>query len=152
MSGRLRDVLARELAAIEVYADLLEGEATALSTGDFAGLPALAERKSELAREISVLGQERDTEQQALGFASGRTGADAACAAAGAQTLQAWHAVLESAALAHDRNHRNGVMIHTHLDFTRKTINFLQAGGQPLYGPDGSHKAGAGSGHSLARG
>lgn len=66
--------------------------------------------------------------------------------------MLAWQDVLDSAAAAHIRNHRNGVMIHTHLDFTRKTLGFLQASGQPLYGPDGSHKSGGGGRISLAQG
>ena len=60
--------------------------------------------------------------------------------------------MLERAALARSHNHRNGVMIHTHLDFTRQSISFLQAKGRPLYGPDGSHHTGAASGNQLAVG
>ena len=148
----LLDLLERERSAIEVFIELLEREAAAMTDGDFKQLPALAERKSELADQIKALGQQREQQQQALGYASGRGGADAACAAGGKALQQAWHGLLERAAQAHLLNHRNGVMVHTHLDFTRQTIGFLQAGGQPLYGPDGSHKTGASGGNSLALG
>lgn len=87
-----------------------------------------------------------------MGFTADRAGAQA-CAAAGGQTFQhAWSSLLERAQQAREHNHRNGVMIHTHLDFTRQSISFLQARGQPLYGPDGSHHAGAASGNRLAVG
>lgn len=152
MNSRLHDFLTQEHSAILVYADLLDQEAKALSDGEFASLPGLAQRKSTLADQISLLGQQRDLEQLALGYPAGRDGADAACAAGRAATEQVWHDLLQCAAQAKDRNHRNGVMIHTHLDFTRNTISFLQAGGKPLYGPDGSHKTGTGGGHSLACG
>lgn len=152
MSSQLLDSLSREQAAIEAFIELLEQEATALTDGAFAQLPELTERKSELADQIKFLGQQREQEQHALGYASGRSGADAACAAGGKTLQQAWHDLLASAARAHDLNHRNGVLVHTHLDFTRQTISFLQAGGQPLYGPDGSHKTGSGSGNRLALG
>jgi flagella synthesis protein FlgN len=150
MSGRLHDFLIREVAAIDLFADLLDREASAISDGDFANLPELAARKSELAGQITVLGQQRESEQLALGYPAGRSGADAACAAGDKELEQAWHDLLTHADLAQKRNHRNGVIIRTHLEFTRQTIRFLQASEQPLYGPDGSSKTGAGSGKSLA--
>ena len=60
--------------------------------------------------------------------------------------------MLARAAQAHACNHQNGVMIHTHLDYTRQSINFLKASGQPLYGPDGTHSAGSSNGSRFAIG
>ncbi|MFZ4478421.1 MAG: flagella synthesis protein FlgN [Rhodoferax sp.] len=152
MSVRLHDFLVREIGAIDAFVDLLDGEAKAMSDGEFAQLPELAARKADLAEKITALEQQRESEQVALGHPAGRSGADAASAAGGKPLQQAWHKLLERAALAQNLNQRNGVMIHAHLDFTRQTISFLQASGQPLYGPDGSHQAGAAGGKSLACG
>jgi flagella synthesis protein FlgN len=153
MSSVLQALLTRELEAIQVYIDLLDQEAAALRDSDFAKLPELAGRKSQTAGQITALEQQRDQAQRELGFEPGRAGAEAACAVAGPELARAWQDVLDAAAQAHTRNHRNGVMIHTQLDFTRQTLGFLQASGQPLYGPDGSHKVGSGTGGiSLAQG
>jgi flagella synthesis protein FlgN len=152
MSAQLLRQLAREQAATEEFLQLLELEAQAMTGGAFATLPALAQRKSQLADEITLLTRQREKEQMAMGFTADRSGAQA-CAAAGGQALQqAWASLLEQAEQARAHNHRNGVMIHTHLDFTRQSISFLQARGQPLYGPDGGHHAGVASGNRLAVG
>lgn len=152
MNSRLLDHLTREQAATGAFVELLDREAAAMTAGDFASLPGLAERKSQLAEQIMLLGRQREAEQMALGYAAGRSGA-AAASAAGSEALQnAWRDLLARAAQAHERNHRNGVMIHTHLDFTRQSLSFLQTSGQPLYGPDGSHKTGAGGGKRRAVG
>jgi flagella synthesis protein FlgN len=152
MNSPLHDCLRREFSAVQAFVKLLDEEAKAMTDGNFASLPALAQRKSELADQITALGQQRELQQIELGYAAGRSGADAACAGGDKALALAWGNLLECAALARDCNHRNGVMIHTHLDFTRQTINFLQARGQPLYGPDGTHRTGSGSGNSLAVG
>lgn len=151
MNSRLLDHLTQEHAAIGEFIELLDAEAQAMTDGDFANMPGLAERKSQLADQIALLDRLREVEQLALGYAANRSGADAA--AVGNNALQkVWSSLLGRATQAHERNHRNGVMIHTHLDFTRQAISFLQASGQPLYGPDGTHKTGTGSGNRLALG
>lgn len=152
MSSLLLNHLIREHAAIGEFLDLLDQEAAAMTQGNFTHLAGLAERKSQLADQIAFFARQREIEQVSLGYAADRSGAEAA-AAAGGETLQtAWQNLLECAAQAHERNYRNGVMIHTHLDFTRQTISFLQSRGQPLYGPDGTHHKGAGNGNRLALG
>lgn len=152
MSSKLLDLLSREYAATGAFVALLDQEAKAMTQGEFTKMSELAERKSKLADQIALMAQQREMEQLSLGYVAGRRGADAA-AMAGSKALQnAWRNLLERAAQAHACNHRNGVMIHTHLDFTRQTISFLQAGSQPLYGPDGGHKTGQGGGHCLALG
>lgn len=145
MSKQLIDLLVREHAAIGEFLELLNQESDAMTHGEFKHLPVLAERKSQLADQIALIGRQREMEQQSLGYAPGRSGCDAA-AAAGEEALQAaWSNLLARASQAHACNHRNGVMIHTHLDYTRQSINFLKTGGQTLYGPDGTHRTGASS-------
>ena len=152
MSARLLPHLTREHAATGHFLELLDLEAQAMTDHDFGALPALAQRKSQLADQLALMARQREREQLAMGYTADRHGADA-CAAAGGEALQnAWASLREQAAKAREHNHRNGVMIHTHLDFTRQSISFLQSRGQPLYGPDGSHHAGAASGNRLAVG
>jgi len=144
--------LTLEKAAIGAFIELLDLEAEAMTRGDFTALPELARRKSLQADEISFLRSQRETKQLALGYAADRSGADAAAAAGGQVVQDAWRQLQACAAQARERNHRNGVMIHTHLDFTRQSISFLQASGQPLYGPDGTHHTGVGQGNTLGVG
>jgi flagella synthesis protein FlgN len=152
MSSQLLAHVSREFAATSQFLELLELEAQAMTSGDFAALPALAQRKSELADQLAVLNTEREKEQLAMGYPAGSVGAQACAASGGPALKQAWSGLLARATLAREYNHRNGVMIHTHLDFTRQSISFLQAKGQPLYGADGSHHAGSASGNRLAIG
>jgi flagella synthesis protein FlgN len=152
MSQPLLAHLLREYDAITIFLELLEQEAEALSTGGFAKLTGLAERKSVLADEIVMMRDQREAVQQKLGYAAGRSGADAVAVAGGEAAQDAWNALLKRAAQAHAANHRNGVMVHTHLDFTRESLNFLKASGLPLYGPDGNHNAGTGGGTHLGLG
>ena len=137
---------------MEAFLLLLDQESEALVNGNFSELPLLTERKGQLADRIAMLDQEREQQLQQLGYAANREGADAAAAAGGASLQQAWRALLARAAESRDRNHRNGILIHTHLDFSRQAINFMRACGQSLYGPDGQHKVGRGHGKSLASG
>lgn len=152
MSPLLLQQLTRESTAIAAFLELLDKEADAMTFGQFNALPELAERKSHLADQIALLSRQRESEQIRLGYAADRSGTDAVAAAGGEALQQAWDDLRERAAQAHERNYRNGVMIHTHLDFTRQAISFLKVSGKPLYGPDGTHHTGSGSGNSLALG
>jgi flagella synthesis protein FlgN len=151
MSRALLAHLASEREAIDQFVEVLDQEAEAMTCGAFASLGTLAERKSKLVDAIAVLDRLREAEQRALGFSADRKGADAAVAGnAAMQTI--WQDLCKRAAQAHERNHRNGVMIHAHLDFIWQSIRFLQAGSQPMYGRDGIRHCGTGSGNRIAIG
>jgi flagella synthesis protein FlgN len=141
MNSLLAD-LTEQCALIGHFLELLDQEAEALVSGAFAGLPALTERKAQLVDRIAILDARREQRQAAIDAADSDP-----------ELQLAWRALLERAALARDSNHRNGVMIHTHLDYTRQSLNFLRTrDSKPLYGPDGTHKTASGSGNSLASG
>lgn len=152
MTTSLLKYLTLELGAVAEFLDLLNQEADAMVQGRFIDLAALAERKSQLADRIIILRRHRENEQTTLGFGADRSGAEAATAAGGPVLQAAWRELQACAALAHERNHANGVMIHTHLDFTRQTIDFLKSGGRPLYGPNGAHHSGTANSRRLAIG
>ena len=152
MSQLLLNHLTRECAAIGEFLELLDQEASAMTQGNFACLPGLTERKAQLADQIALFSRQREIELVKLGYTADRNGAEAAANAGGKLLQDTWNKLLTRAALAHEHNYRNGVMIHTHLDFTRQAISFLHAGGQPLYGANGAHHTGSNSGNSLAMG
>lgn len=152
MNSQFLQHLILEHAAVAEFLELLDQEANAMTHGQFTALPALAERKSLMADKVALLGRQRENEQMRLGYKADRSGAEAAAAAGGQALQNEWIRLRECAAQAHERNHSNGVIIHTHLDFTRQAISFLKASGKPLYGPDGTHNTGGGGGNSLALG
>lgn len=152
MNTQLLSHLIEERCVIDSFVTLLDQEADALVNGSFAKLPALSEHKAQLADHLTLLDQERERQQIALGYPATHEGANAAALAGGEPVQRAWQELLKCAAQARDCNHRNGVLIHTNLDYTRQSINFLRASGQSLYGPDGQHKVGTGNGNSLAAG
>jgi flagella synthesis protein FlgN len=151
MKALLRKI-GEQAVLIDKFLEVLDQEAQALSDGSFAALTELTRRKGELADQLAAADCGREGELVALGYPGNRRGADAAAADGGERLGQAWGRLMELAAEARDSNHRNGVMIHAHLDYTRQSISFLQAGNRPLYGPDGNHRAPAASGTHRAAG
>lgn len=152
MNTRLLSHLTEERGVVEAFLELLDQEAEALAHGSFDQLPALSERKAQIVDRLALLDSERERQQVALGYSPDHDGANAAAIAGGESLQRAWQELLQCAAQARERNHRNGVLIHTHLDYTRQSINFLRASGQSLYGSDGQHKVGIGNGNSIATG
>ena len=152
MNGALFRQLQQERVVMDNFLELLDQEAEALIQSRFDDLQLITERKAQLAERINALEQERERQQRQAGYALTREGGDAAAAAGGNELQTLWRELLARAAQARENNHRNGIMIHTHLDFVRRSINFLRAHGQSLYGADGKHQVGLGNGHSLASG
>jgi flagella synthesis protein FlgN len=150
MSMLLRKVNEQAIL-IDSFLEVLDQEAQALEQGSFATLKELTRRKAELAEQLAAADCDREAELVALGYPADRSGADAA-ARGSAALAKAWGQLVVQAAEARDSNHRNGVMIHAHLDHTRQSISFLQAGSRPLYGPDGNHRAPAAGGVRRAAG
>lgn len=141
-----------EKSCVEEFLAVLDQEEQAMASARFSELAAITEQKVALLDRMSALDRQRETAQVALGFEPGPAGADAAAAAAGEATKQAWSALLELAEEAKARNLRNGSMVHTHLDFTQRALHFLQSSVQLFYGPDGVRKTAAGGGNRLALG
>ena len=141
-----------EISCVEEFLSTLDREEQVMTNGFFADLPPITEQKTRLLDRMAELDQQRGATQVALGFEPGRAGADAAAAAGGASTRQAWANLLLLARNARTNNLRNGSMVYTHLDFTQRTLHVLQAGTQLFYGPDGARKTAAGAGTRLALG
>ncbi|MDM0074644.1 flagellar protein FlgN [Variovorax sp. J2P1-59] len=140
-----------EKSCVEEFLTVLETEEQAMSNGRFGELASISEQKIQLLDRIAELDRQRETAQAALGFEPGAAGADAAAAAGGEATRQAWTALLELAERARALNLRNGSIVYTHLDFTQKALHFLQSSVQLFYGPDGVRKTSS-NGTRLAMG
>lgn len=151
MSALLRQ-MSEEISLLQVFVELLEREAEALASHRFELLPQLTPRKAKAAERLAACDAEREQLLTALGYPANRAGAEAVAAAGGPLLQQAWTRLVDLAERARDLNHRNGVTVHAHLDFTRQSIAFLQTGSRPLYGPDGQHRAGRGQGIRYAAG
>lgn len=143
----LHDCLQRQSAVLREFARALDEEANAMAEGRFRQLPPLLARKQALGRQLADLDCERERLQRETGFDP------AGPPRPGQQDLHAaWQGLCESARGARDHNHRNGVMVHTLLDFTRQAMAVLQGDSRPLYGQDGRHPGGNGAGKPLAQG
>lgn len=151
MSVLLKQLRA-ESAAIEQFIAVLGQEEQAMVSGRFSELPAITSRKAEMQERVSELDRQRESLQQALGFAAGRAGADAAAASQGEEVQAAWAHLLALAGQAQAGNRHNASIVFTHLDFTQNALRFLRASGQLFYGPDGARRAAAGAGTRLALG
>ncbi|MBO9515606.1 MAG: flagellar protein FlgN [Variovorax sp.] len=141
-----------EKSCVEEFLALLAEEEGAMTERRFGDMERITEQKVQLLDRIAELDRQRETAQSALGFEPGPAGADAAAAAGGEATRQAWAALLELAEKARAHNLRNGSIVYTHLDFTQKALHFLQSSVQLFYGPDGSRKAASSGGTRLAMG
>jgi len=141
-----------EKSCVEEFLSILSQEEQAMTSRRFAELDDITEQKVQLLERLAELDRQREAAQAALGFEPGRAGADAAAAAGGEATRQAWTALLELAEQARVHNLRNGSIVYTHLDFTQKALHFLQSSVQLFYGPDGIRKTAAGAGTRLALG
>ena len=137
-----------QCAALAEFTLTLDLEAQSLQQGHFKDLPSLIARKTELARQLAELDYERERLLALAGLPI-----DLPTALAEPALERAWGRLREQAAQARQANHRNGVMVHTLLDFTRQAMATLHGGNRPLYGSNGRHPAaGVHPGKSLARG
>ena len=136
MTHALSDLLHRERSHVDAFIDMLHAEAEIL--GDPAALEALSaltERKEALARELAVIGEQRDQLLRQDGLAAGFDGMEAACRTDPALSA-AWAAVLEAARTASALNRQNGALIDAHLSHTQASIQGLrqlQAGNTAVY-------------------
>lgn len=142
---QLQACLEMQAAVLAEFTQVLDLEALAMGEGRFADLPPLIERKSELARQLADLDRERALLQRRAGLGDRPTGT--------IDVDQAWAQLRELAGQAREANHRNGLMVHTLLDFTRQALASLKGAGRPTYGSDGRYPSGAAArGKSLAQG
>ena len=141
-----------EKTCMEEFLAILSQEEQAMTNRRFTEIDQIREEKIQLLERLAELDRQREAAQAALGFEPGRAGADAAAAAGGETTRQAWAELLELAEQARVHNLRNGSIVYMHLDFTQKALHFLQSSVQLFYGPDGIRKTAAGAGTRLALG
>jgi flagellar biosynthesis/type III secretory pathway chaperone len=136
--------LNKQNAVLHDFVQTLNEEAEAMQQGHFKLLPALVQHKSDLSTQLSALDAQREQLQHSSGFHPLRCADEA--------VRSSWQLLVERATQARHKNHRNAVITHTLLNFTRHSIATLQGGGQPLYGANGKHPSGLGSRKALGQG
>jgi len=141
MNSQFFQHLTQEHSAVGAFIELLDQEAAAMQQGRYADLPSLIECKSRLADRLAILGRQRENEQMRLGYRADRQGAETLAAAGGPSLQKVWHALCAATAQAHERNHRNGMMIRSHLHFTGQPIALPDPGGTPPDGPGGQYSS-----------
>ena len=137
----LLQIISEEARTVQQFVDLLNREQTALSARETDDLPALAEQKSTLAKDLVNLDRQRNDLLAASGFKSGRKGIEAWCTKYPAEQAVAdtWATILRTATEARELSRLNGELIQLRLIVTAKALQALQAGKSSLdlYGPDG---------------
>ena len=137
----LLQIISEEARTVQQFVDLLNREQTALSARETDDLPALAEQKSTLAKDLVNLDRQRNDLLAASGFKSGRKGIEAWCTKYPAEQAVAdtWATILRTATEARELSRLNGELIQLRLNVTAKALQALQAGKSSLdlYGPDG---------------
>jgi len=133
--------LLAQQACVADLRELMAQERDAMALGCFEPLRSLAQRKAQHLQQLAALDHTREAAQRAAGHAPGRAGADAAAAAFGEATQRAWGELLAAAAQARADNIQTGTVVWAHLDYTRRTINFLLNSAQLFYGKDGARRS-----------
>lgn len=134
----LQACMEMQAAVLTEFTQVLDQEALAMGEGRFGDLPPLIARKSELARQLGELDQERQSLQRSASSTA-------------LEEEPAWQLLRALASQARQANQRNGQMVHTLLDFTRQALASLQGQQRSLYGSDGRPSAGT-TGRTLAAG
>ncbi|WP_458525011.1 flagella synthesis protein FlgN [Onishia taeanensis] len=128
----------QRLASLET---LLNREREALFEGRVDGelLNRIAADKQGILEQIERFETQRSQVQKRLGYDAGLAGASRA--AADADCLPTWQALLEDAQRTARLNAMNGDMISKRLEQNQRMLNALrEAAGNSLYGPNGQTK------------
>jgi len=144
-SGVFLQALAAEADAVARFVELLKLEQSALTKGNTEVLPELAERKGQLAVELSGLAAQRNATLAAQGLGTDRTGIAAWCAKHPGEKKvgKAWTMILALATEARELIRLNGELITIRMQYNSKALEALRGANSSLdlYGPDGQATA-----------
>lgn len=148
-------IVEEEAAALNGFIDLLERESQILKDGDTEALPALAEEKNRILRDLSALADRRNALLAEMRLAPDKAGMEAWLAGfkEAAPARRHWQQLLERTVRAREINRLNGALITARLQHNQKALQVLlgAADQAALYGPDGQALSGRG-GRSLGSG
>jgi flagella synthesis protein FlgN len=136
----IANLLTQELAALQIFVDLLREEQSLLVSATSDELGSLATDKSHSAIELGQLSTARDQELIKLNFPTGRAGMDAwVISDAGIPFQGNWDRLLGLAREARGLNEANGKLIALHLQLNQQALAALLAAADQTatYGPDG---------------
>ncbi|HNC50938.1 MAG TPA: flagellar protein FlgN [Accumulibacter sp.] len=133
--------IAAEVADMQGFVALLEKEQEMLGKGRTDDLPALVEKKNELAAALASIADRRSQALVAAGLAADRAGMSALLAmqpdADGARGL--WSSLLALATRARELNRVNGELIALRMQHNTQALQALLGTPLGLYGPDGQN-------------
>lgn len=147
--------LIAEREAFSRFLSTLQSESSALLRGNVDELLGLAEAKSLLVAQLTLLADQRRAFLGESGFAGDRVGmAEWLIVHGGADHARlsvAWNGLLADAEQARDLNRANGVLIESRLRFNQAALTALRDASRQatFYGPDGAPDIGARQGREL---
>lgn len=145
--------LQAEQHAFREFSATLKAEQKALIADDIAGLTSLSALKQKQVEQLNELAAERLERIAALGFSGDRAGMEQWAQYNGSAALEAWHALLAVAELAHHANQVNGSLIQSRMQHNKQMLSALLAASShtSLYGPDGQRANSAGTGGIIGK-
>lgn len=147
--------LIAEREAFSRFLSVLQSESSALLRGNVDELLGLAEGKSRLVEQLTLLAEQRRAFLGESGFAADRVGMAQWLLVHGgpdqARLSVAWNGLLADAEQARDLNRANGVLIESRLRFNQAALTALREATRQatFYGPDGSPDLAAPQGREL---
>lgn len=147
--------LIAEREAFSRFLSTLQSESSALLRGNVDELLGLAEAKSRLVAQLSLLADQRRAFLGESGFSTDRVGMAEWLLVHGgsdhARLSVAWNGLLADAEQARDLNRANGVLIESRLRFNQAALTALRDASRQatFYGPDGAPELGARRGREL---
>lgn len=130
-----------EAKAVGDFIAVLKSEQERLGQGETESLAALAEKKSQIADELTALAKQRNELLAQEGLATDQAGVTEWLTRHPTDTAlrEKWLCVLDGAREARELNRLNGQIIQIHLQHTAEALEILLSAGRTLdlYGPDG---------------
>ncbi|ARP94322.1 flagella synthesis protein FlgN [Bordetella genomosp. 13] len=126
MSAALQICIERESALVQAFIEAVDAEGLALADRTaHQALQQAAQEKENLAEQLVALSVQRDELLAGLGLPPGNEGTEQA-AAQFPELAESWNRLLEYAAVARERNERNGMMISVSLQHTQQALDALR--------------------------
>ena len=139
--------LTEELQVLRQFVATLQQEQDALVAGNADPLIDLAERKSALADQLTLMGEARDNALLQAGLSMGKPGMDTWLASVPPPAQAAWAEFIQLATQSRDLNALNGKLIFEKISTNHQALRILTSAGEraSLYGPDGQTRIGGSS-------
>lgn len=139
----MHNVFEQELAALELFTEILQREQAALVKADVATLTRISEEKLQQADRLNQLAHERTASLQSLGVSDSQTDIQTWLSNQPARTAELWNKLLKAAKVAQHLNQTNGKLIEIQLQHNQQAMRTLMnaANQSAVYGADGQPRS-----------